>query len=33
MIQNAGYDPEFINWTEMDEAMREDLAERLVEFH
>ena len=33
MMQNAGYDPELIDWTEIDEAMREDIAERLVEFH
>jgi len=33
MIQNAGYDPELIDWTEIDEAMREDIAEQLVEFH
>ena len=33
MIQNAGYDPKLIDWTEIDEAMREDIAEELVEFH
>jgi len=33
MIQNAGYDPELIDWTEIDEAMRKDIAEQLVEFH
>ena len=33
MIQNAGYDPELIDWTEIDEAMRQDIAEQLVEFH
>jgi SRSO17 transposase len=33
MIQNAGYDPELIDWTEIDEAMRGDIAEQLVEFH
>ena len=33
MIQNAGYDPKLIDWTEIDEAMREDIAEQLVEFH
>jgi SRSO17 transposase len=33
MIQNAGYDPELIDWTEIDEAMREQIAEQLVEFH
>jgi SRSO17 transposase len=33
MIQNAGYDPELIDWTEIDEATREDIAEQLVEFH
>jgi len=33
MIQNAGYDPTLIDWTELDEAMREDIAEQLVEFH
>ena len=33
MMQNAGYDPELIDWTEIDEAMREDIAEQLVEFH
>jgi len=33
MIQNAGYDPTLIDWTQLDEAMREELAEQLVEFH
>jgi SRSO17 transposase len=33
MIQKAGYDPQLIDWTEIDEAMREDIAEQLVEFH
>ena len=33
MIQNAGYDPRLIDWAEIDEAMREDIAEQLVEFH
>jgi len=33
MIQNAGYDPELIDWTQIDEATREGLAEHLVEFH
>jgi SRSO17 transposase len=33
MIQNAGYDPELIDWTEIDQAMREDIAKQLVEFH
>jgi hypothetical protein len=33
MIQDAGYDPKLIDWTEIDEAMQEDIAEQLVEFH
>jgi len=33
MIQDADYDPELIDWTQLDAAMREDLAEQLVEFH
>jgi len=33
MIQKAGYDPKLIDWTELDEAMREGIAEQLVEFH
>jgi SRSO17 transposase len=33
MIQNAGYDPELIDWAEIDEAMQQDIAEQLVEFH
>lgn len=33
MIQEAGYDPRLIDWTEIDEAMREDIAEQLVAFH
>jgi len=33
MIQKAGYDPELIDWTEIDHAMREQIAEQLVEFH
>jgi SRSO17 transposase len=33
MIQNAGYDPALIDWTQIDEAMREELAEQLVQFH
>jgi SRSO17 transposase len=33
MIQNAGYDPGLIDWTEIDEAMREQIADQLVEFH
>jgi SRSO17 transposase len=33
MIQNAGYDPQLIDWTEIDEATRQDIAEQLVEFH
>jgi SRSO17 transposase len=33
MIQNAGYDPELIDWTEIDEAMREQIAAELVAFH
>ncbi len=33
MIQNAGYNPRLIEWTELDEAMRQDLADELVAFH
>jgi SRSO17 transposase len=33
MIQDAGYDPRLIDWTQLDTAMREDLAEELVAFH
>ena len=33
MIQNAGYDPGLIDWTQIDEAMRKNIAEQLVEFH
>jgi SRSO17 transposase len=33
MVQNAGYDPELIDWTELNEAMRQDIAEQLVQFH
>ena len=33
MIQDAGYDPKAIDWTEIDEAMRKNIAEQLVEFH
>ena len=33
MIQKAGYDPRLIDWTPIDAAMREDIAEQLVEFH
>lgn len=33
MIQNAGYDPRLIDWTQLDEAMRENIAKQLVEFH
>jgi SRSO17 transposase len=33
MIQNAGYDPKLIDWTEIDEAMRKNIAGQLVEFH
>jgi len=33
MIQKPGYDPELIDWTEIDEAMQGDIAEQLVEFH
>jgi SRSO17 transposase len=33
MIQDADYDPELIDWTQLDTAMREDLAEELVAFH
>jgi SRSO17 transposase len=33
MIQDAGYDPELIDWTEIDEAMQQDIAQELVEFH
>jgi SRSO17 transposase len=33
MIEKPGYDPELIDWSEIDEAMREDIAEQLVEFH
>lgn len=33
MIQDAGYDPKLIDWTQIDEAMQEDIAEQLVEFH
>lgn len=33
MIQDADYDPQLIDWTQLDTAMREDLAEQLVEFH
>jgi len=33
MIQNAEYDPQLIDWSQLDTAMREDLAEELVAFH
>jgi len=33
MIQNADYDPAVIDWSQLDAAMREDLAEELVRFH
>jgi len=33
MIQKPGYDPELIDWTEIDEAMQKDIAEELVQFH
>jgi SRSO17 transposase len=33
MIQDADYDPQLIDWTHLDAAMREDLAEELVAFH
>ena len=33
MIQNAGYDPKLVDWTEIDQAMRKDIADHLVEFH
>jgi SRSO17 transposase len=33
MIQNAGYDPELIDWSEIDAAMRQEIAEQLVQFH
>ncbi len=33
MIQDADYDPALIDWTHLDAAMREDLAEELVAFH
>ena len=33
MIQQPGYDPELIDWTEIDEAMQQDIAEQVVEFH
>jgi SRSO17 transposase len=33
MIQNADYDPELIDWSQLDAAMRQDLAEELVAFH
>jgi SRSO17 transposase len=33
MIQDADYDPELVDWTELDEATRGELAEELVEFH
>jgi hypothetical protein len=33
MIQQPGYDPELIDWTEIDQAMQQDIAEQLVEFH
>ena len=33
MIQNADYDPGVIDWSQLDTAMREDLAEELVRFH
>jgi SRSO17 transposase len=33
MIENADYDPGLIDWTQLDTAMREDLAEELVRFH
>jgi SRSO17 transposase len=33
MIQKAGYDPQLVDWTDIDEAMRDDIAEQLVEFH
>jgi SRSO17 transposase len=33
MIQNAGYDPALIDWSEITEEMQEELAEGLVEFH
>jgi len=32
MIQEAGYDPKLIDWTEVDAAMRADIAEQLVQF-
>jgi len=33
MIQNAEYDPAVIDWSQLDAAMREDLAKELVRFH
>jgi SRSO17 transposase len=33
MIQDADYDPELVDWSPLDTAMREDLAEELVGFH
>jgi len=33
MIQNAGFDPKLIDWTELDAAMRNDIAGKLIEFH
>jgi SRSO17 transposase len=33
MIQDADYDPALVDWTQLDTAMREDLAEELVGFH
>jgi SRSO17 transposase len=33
MIQNAGFDPTLIDWTDIDAAMRKNIAEQLVEFH
>ena len=33
MIQDADYDPELVKWSQLDTAMREDLAEQLVDFH
>jgi SRSO17 transposase len=33
MVQNPGYDPKLIDWTQIDEAMRQHIAEQLVEFH
>jgi len=33
MIQDANYDPALIDWSQLDSARREDLAEELVKFH